>query len=81
MAEIHMQASPELAKVRDLVDAVDKKKPDPKDVAELQRRLDALPSLCLAMGGLDRVVQKAIIQETLSEIRQPPSLVLSGIEF
>ena len=37
--------------LRLLLDAVDKKKPDPKAVAELHGHLDAMPDPCMALGS------------------------------
>ena len=52
----------ELKELRLLLKAVDKKKPDPKAVAELHRHLDAMPSLCLALGDTGSHLQNRLIE-------------------
>jgi hypothetical protein len=45
-----------------LVDAVDKKKPDPKAVAELQSCLDTMPEFCLILGDTTSHLQRRLIE-------------------
>ena len=49
-----------------LLDAVDKKRPDPKAVAELHRVLDTMPELCMALGDTTRHVQDRLMDRICS---------------
>jgi hypothetical protein len=45
-----------------LLNAVDKKKPDPKAVAELHTVLDAMPDLCMVLGDTTLHLQDRLIE-------------------
>ena len=73
--------------LRLLLDAVDKKKPDPQAVAELHTVLDAMPELCTALGDTTVHLQDRLI-ECLSPhkaaqmaIRKRATAVRNGLGF
>jgi len=52
--------------LRLLLNAVDKKKPDPEAVAELHRHLDAMPDLCMALSDTGSHLQNRLIERLSS---------------
>jgi len=54
-----------LKELRQLLDAVDKKKPDPKAVAQLHTCLAAMPDLCLALSDTNSHLENRLIERLL----------------
>jgi hypothetical protein len=59
---LHTQKPNRARELIALVHAVDKKKPDPKAVAELQSCLDTMPELCLILGDTTSHLQRRLIE-------------------
>jgi len=52
----------ELKELKPLLDAVDKRKPDPQAVARLRAHLAAMPDLCLALGDTNFRLENRLIE-------------------
>ena len=73
--------------LRALLEAVDKKKPDPKAVAQLHTYLDTMPDLCLILGDASVLVQNRLIERlyptrsSQMAIRKRAAAVQNGLGY
>ena len=76
-----------LKDLRLLLDAVDKKKPDPQAVAQLHSYLDAMPDLCAALGDMSLHLQNRLIERFLPirsaqmAVRKRATVVRTGLGY
>jgi hypothetical protein len=73
--------------LKSLLDAVDKKKPDPKAVAQLNSYLDTMPDLCMNLGDETLHLQSRLIDRLASHkahqmaVRKRATAVRNGLGY